>query len=471
MSDVYRQTLPEVGANALRQLATYYSQRYPFLLTSVAGARGAHDLLLLGDAATLSLHHDGTDFELRGQGDAQQYSTGNDFCSALDCWFAAEANAERDIENYPSALFIGGWFLYLSYELAAQLEPTLRLPIDTSQPLAVASRSRAAIVLPHDADKPAELVAEHPLPDLVQQVRADLAALGELSAADRVCEPTHDDPEFSVTDADAFTAAVVAAKAAIAAGDVYQANLSREWRTSMDASQTGALFDALCDANPSPFAALAHLDGLQIMSSSPERLVRVTNGQITTRPIAGTRPRGANADEDQQLVAELLAHPKERAEHVMLIDLERNDLGRICVPGSVHVDEYMGIETYRHVHHIVSNIAGTLAPGTTPGAVLAAVFPGGTITGCPKVRCMQLIAELEARPRGAYTGSLGYLARNGNMDLNILIRTMTVAQGALRFSAGAGIVADSDPQAELAETGAKAQGMLRAVRSVMPCTG
>mgnify|MGYP003347723229 CR=1 FL=1 len=167
------------------------------------------------------------------------------------------------------------------------------------------------------------------------------------------------------------------------------------------------------------------------------------------------------------MTAELRANLKEQAEHVMLLDLERNDLGRISVGGSVEVDEYMTIESYAHVHHIVSNVRGALRADVTPGAVVRALFPGGTITGCPKVRCMEIIAELEGRPRGAYTGSLGYLGRDGRMDLNILIRTATVSEGPagreLSILAGAGIVADSDPQRELEETRAKARGLLRAL--------
>jgi anthranilate synthase component 1 len=159
----------------------------------------------------------------------------------------------------------------------------------------------------------------------------------------------------------------------------------------------------------------------------------------------------------------LHAHPKERAEHVMLIDLERNDLGRVCEAGSVQVDEFMTIESYSHVHHIVSNVRGRLRADVTPGNVLAAVFPGGTITGCPKVRCMEIIAQLECAPRGAYTGSLGYLNRDGSMDMNILIRSLQLHGRALTLRAGAGIVADSIPERELEETRAKARGVLRAL--------
>jgi anthranilate synthase component I len=173
-------------------------------------------------------------------------------------------------------------------------------------------------------------------------------------------------------------------------------------------------------------------------------------------------------DDDLARIRELIGHPKERAEHVMLVDLERNDLGRVCVPGSVEVDELMTVESYAHVHHIVSNVRGRLRADATPGEVIRAVFPGGTITGCPKVRCMQVIAELEGTGRGAYTGAIGWLNRDGDLDLNILIRSAELERGdgegdLLRFRTGAGIVADSDPGRELEETRAKARGMLRAL--------
>jgi anthranilate synthase component 1 len=200
-----------------------------------------------------------------------------------------------------------------------------------------------------------------------------------------------------------------------------------------------------------------------VLSSSPERLLRTRGNMVETRPIAGTRPRSSEHHQDLANSRELLAHPKERAEHIMLIDLERNDLGRVCVPGSMQVDELMSVESYAHVHHIVSNVRGRKRREATPGQVIAAVFPGGTITGCPKVRCMEIIAELEDAGRGPYTGSFGYLNRNGDMDLNILIRTMVVEGARFSLRAGAGIVADSEPEAELAETHAKARGMLQAL--------
>jgi anthranilate synthase component 1 len=222
----------------------------------------------------------------------------------------------------------------------------------------------------------------------------------------------------------------------------------------------GALYNRLCKANPAPFAALAQWRGTTILSSSPERLVRINNGHIDTRPIAGTRPRSRRPGDDIAEMTELAAHPKERAEHIMLIDLERNDLGRVSQPGTVRVDELMTIESYAHVHHIVSNVSGELRSDVTPVGALKAVFPGGTITGVPKFRCMQIIAELEGVGRGAYTGSLGFLGRDGSMDMNILIRTLSVQGRGIELRAGGGIVADSDPRRELEETRAKARGML-----------
>lgn len=251
---------------------------------------------------------------------------------------------------------------------------------------------------------------------------------------------------------------------AIARGDVYQANLSRGWRARLAAGTTAArLYARLRRSNPAPFAGIAAMPGFTLLSSSPERLVRVRHGQASTRPIAGTRPRGSTALDDESLKRDLVLSEKERAEHVMLVDLERNDLGRICIGGSVEVDEFMTVESYATVHHIVSNVRGRLREGVTPGEVLAAVFPGGTITGCPKIRCMQILAELERGPRDAYTGSMGYLGPDGSLDMNILIRTLTVAGGSVGFRTGAGIVADSRPDSELAESRAKARGMLRAL--------
>jgi anthranilate synthase component 1 len=200
---------------------------------------------------------------------------------------------------------------------------------------------------------------------------------------------------------------------------------------------------------------------MSIISSSPERLVSLRGNIVETRPIAGTRPRHSNQLSDQALAKELLDHPKEQAEHIMLIDLERNDLGRVCKPGSIEVDELMTLESWEHVHHIVSNVRGELRDDKSPIDVLRAVFPGGTITGCPKVRCIEILADMEQQARGAYTGSLGYINLDGSMDFNILIRTLVRQGNEITFRAGGGIVSDSIAEKELEETRAKAKGLLK----------
>ncbi|TFG85488.1 MAG: aminodeoxychorismate synthase, component I, partial [Chromatiales bacterium] len=262
----------------------------------------------------------------------------------------------------------------------------------------------------------------------------------------------------------AFLTAVHEIRRRIARGDVYQVNLARHWRATLSSSAlTADIYRDLLRTNPAPYAGIATLDDWTLISSSPERLVRSRGGVVETRPIAGTRPTADDPALEEVERRDLLANPKERAEHIMLIDLERNDLGRVSQPGSVEVDEFMVVESYAHVHHIVSNVRGRLRPEVSPGELIAAMFPGGTITGCPKVRCMEIIGELEAAPRGPYTGSMGYLNRDGSCDLNILIRSFLVQDRALSFAAGSGIVADSDPARELDETRAKAKGLLLAL--------
>jgi anthranilate synthase component 1 len=298
---------------------------------------------------------------------------------------------------------------------------------------------------------------------------ARIAAEAYEAAREPQCGDTLRIEQVHEEDPRAYLARVRRAKEYVRAGDIYQANLSRPWEVQIGSAArsqlapAAALYQRLCAANPAPFAALAQWRGAAILSSSPERLVRVVGRRIDTRPIAGTRPRSRRPGGDRYEMTELAAHPKERAEHIMLIDLERNDLGRVCEAGTVRVDEFMTIESYTHVHHIVSNVTGELKGEVTPIGALRAVFPGGTITGCPKFRCMQIIAELEGAGRGAYTGSLGYLTCDGRLDLNILIRTMSLSAQHLTFRAGAGIVADSDPELELEETRAKARGLLAAL--------
>lgn len=256
------------------------------------------------------------------------------------------------------------------------------------------------------------------------------------------------------------------AKEYISAGDIFQANLSLRFCAEIGEADPWAIYKTLKKINPSPFSSFADFGGYQVAGSSPERLVRSSGRIVDTRPIAGTRPRGNNPSEDELLRAELLLNEKERAEHIMLIDLERNDLGRVSDYGTVHVDELMVTERYSHVMHIVSNVKGILAEGKDCFDLIKAAFPGGTITGVPKVRCMQIIDELEPKRRGAYTGSLGYIGFNGNMDLNIIIRTFLIKEGRAYIQAGAGIVADSDPEREYYESLRKAEALIRALECV-----
>ena len=255
----------------------------------------------------------------------------------------------------------------------------------------------------------------------------------------------------------------------IAAGDIYQANVSHRFTVTCDAFTPRCelqsdlfTYGRVRTLNPSPFAGLLRFDQTSFVSSSPERLVRLHGRRADTRPIAGTRPRGRNAADDQRLIEELRSNRKECAEHVMLVDLERNDLGRVCDFGSVQVDELMTLEQYSHVNHLVSHVAGTLKNSVTGFDLLRAIFPGGTITGAPKIRCMEIIEELEPVRRGPYTGSMGYLSWSGDLDFNILIRTLVMRNGKGYLQVGAGIVADSEPAREYEETIHKAQAFLSA---------
>jgi anthranilate synthase component 1 len=441
-------------AGILPALAANHPERYPVLLDSAArGALSTASILAAFPRA--ALWRDGAG-QLHSE-PAQLLDTGEPaegFLQVLKRWLAAEQGA---LAEDPSLPFRGGWMVYLAYEMAEEIEPRLKLP--QGQTLS-AFALRVPLAVVEQADGRAWLVAEPDVPaQQIEQLLADLASepLGEEPAPVQITAVAEEEPAL-------FCERVVRAQEYIRAGDVYQANLSRPWRVCLaEGTRVAALYTRLRRANPAPFAALVQFRDLTLLSSSPERLLRIRDGRIDTRPIAGTHPRGATPEQDRELAAALLAHPKERAEHIMLIDLERNDLGRVCVGGSVQVDEYMGVETYAHVHHIVSNVTGVLRPGVGAVEALRAVFPGGTITGCPKLRCMQIIAELEGEARGVYTGSLGYINRDGSADFNILIRTMSLSGNRIGFRAGAGIVADSDPQRELQETRSKARGMMLAL--------
>ncbi|WP_240099806.1 aminodeoxychorismate synthase component I [Thermomonas flagellata] len=425
--------------------------RYPVLLESSSGGPlGRFDLLLAHAGEGFALHRDGVVRTLAGA------PLAGAFLDVLDAhWRAAADGAPRD-GTWP---FRGGWALLLGYELAQQVEPVLRLPVaDGGLPVALALRCPAALLRDRangDCIAVAEAGAEAWLPRIAADAER-ARALPPLPAWAPPIAIDEDPPQR-------YLEGVARVREYLAAGDVFQVNLSRGWRARFaQALDPAALFARLRAHNPAPFAGIFRSPWGSVVSASPERLLSLRDGVAQTRPIAGTRARFPG-DDDAARIRELAGHPKERAEHVMLIDLERNDLGRVCAPGSVRVDELMTVESYAHVHHIVSNVRGALRAGVTPGQAIAAVFPGGTITGCPKVRCMQIIAELEGTGRGAYTGAFGWLGHDGDLDLNILIRSAEVEGELLRLRTGAGIVIDSDPQRELDETRAKARGMLHAL--------
>jgi anthranilate synthase component I len=451
--------------DALLALAERWPARYPVLLDRAAeGALAQTSMLAALPTGCVWLDATGG---VHTSGDLPPLS-GTGFLGALDAqWLHAAQTAGANTSapaNDAALSFRGGWFVYLGYELALEIEPSLRAfwpqaSFADARPVAVALRVPAALIL--DAQGQGLLVAEASITDAQRAlIHADLAAVGASTPTTPCSEPIVPVEE----EPDAYIQRVQRAQEYIRAGDIYQANLSRHWRAQLPESCTASqLYQRLRVANPAPFAALAQFGEFSVLSSSPERLLRIQGRRLDTRPIAGTHPRGKTEADDRELAAALIAHPKERAEHVMLIDLARNDLGRVATGGSVRVDEYMAVETYAHVHHIVSNVTGELRAGVSPVEALRAVFPGGTITGCPKVRCMQIIAELEQEPRGPYTGSLGYLNHDGSGDFNILIRTMSLVGRELEFRAGAGIVADSSPERELAEARAKARGLLLAL--------
>lgn len=483
MSDVTPVTLRRTllgKAQDLLKLHALHPERYPHLLashqfkpsqTSAEDAVGAHNdrytLLFAFPEDTLCLTQEGLTGRLRCLEDEtsdEATFAQRPFLEAFDAWFKQE---QASVECEADVPFMGGWFVYLGYELAQEIEPCLNLPLPENQPIAFATRFRSALVVDYVRDELA-LVQEHQTGEeqeritaQLEQVKADLAQSVDTHFASGhilVDEITEDEPQR-------YLQSVEKVKQYIKDGDVFQVNLSRLWQVQLNAQEDSqavsstAIFASLRQKNPSPFSALVHFPNLDLISSSPERLVSVRNGVIETRPIAGTRPRIEGQDE-QAMTEQLISHPKERAEHIMLIDLERNDLGRVCKAGTVEVNELMALETYAHVHHIVSNVKGELRADITPAQAIRATFPGGTITGCPKVRCMEILAELEQQPRGAYTGSVGYINRDGSMDLNILIRSLVREGNQLHLRAGGGIVMDSNPERELNETRAKAKGLL-----------
>jgi para-aminobenzoate synthetase component 1 len=390
-------------------------------------------------------------------------------------------NHQRIVRPPDVPPFFGGAVGYLSYDLARQFE---RLPCLAIDDLAVPDLEFAffdlVAAIDHELNRlvlmfcpPLERFLGEPREKLFREGRDRLAEFeARLIRSDKADAHWSNLGRLTFTpeqEQAVYSQNVSRCQEYIAAGDIYQANLSHRFNVTCEAfSSLGDLQTDLCvysrlrSLNPSPFSGILRFDAVRLISSSPERLVRLEGRRADTRPIAGTRPRGRSAFDDLRLIDELHTNEKERAEHVMLVDLERNDLGRVCRFGSIHVDEFMTVEQYSHVSHLVSHVAGTLKDHATGFNLLKAMFPGGTITGVPKIRCMEIIEELEPVRRGLYTGSMGYLSWSGDLDFNILIRTLIMRHAVGYLQVGAGIVADSDPTREYEETIHKAQAFFSA---------
>ncbi|MCA1823126.1 MAG: anthranilate synthase component I, partial [Frankia sp.] len=387
-----------------------------------------------------------------------------------------EALATPDVSGMPP--LTAGLVGYLSYDVVRRLEriPSLarddlglpELAFQLSTDLAVLDHDDGSLLLVANAfptrERPAaELDAAYDA--AVARLDVMTTALAQPAPATLARLPATEAPRAPAVRAPrgGFRGAVEWAKEQIRAGEVFQVVLSQRFEVATDADALD-VYRALRVVNPSPYMYLLRFDGYDVVGSSPEALVKVQGERALVHPIAGTRPRGRAPDEDARYAAELRADAKERAEHVMLVDLARNDLGRVCVPGTVDVVDLMSVERYSHVMHLVSTVVGTLADGCTALDALLACFPAGTLTGAPKPRAMELIEEVEPLRRGIYGGAIGYLGLGGAADTAIAIRTGVIRDGVAYVQAGAGIVADSDPVAEEQETSAKASAVLSAVR-------
>jgi len=373
------------------------------------------------------------------------------------------------------SLFQGGLVGYVNYDLARKWEYLPGIAPDLSgMPESLFTLSRRLIIFDHLTHQIRVVAFAHvgereDLDELYGRVSEEIdETIGELQRPlpdipeNDKCSVSHLQSNFPRK---GFEEAVRKAKDHIAAGDVIQVVLSQ--RLSADVGGDDfTLYRNLRSINPSPYLFYLNFGETKLIGSSPEILVRLTNKVIELRPIAGTRPRGKTPEQDLELERELMADPKERAEHIMLVDLGRNDVGRVAMPGSVSVPQLMDVERYSHVMHIVSSVEGRLKPEMDGFDLFMAAFPAGTVSGAPKIRAMEIISDLEPTPRGPYAGAVGYFGFDGNMDFCIIIRTITITDSRLSIQVGAGIVADSSPEGEYEETLRKAAAMLKAIEGV-----
>ena len=373
------------------------------------------------------------------------------------------------LERFPTPInetglpFVGGAVGYLSYDLCHFIERLPRAAVDdVGVPDLDFAFYDTVAAFDHESGTAQAVATDVARPG--HEVRA-AALVSVVSEAD--CPPLPEAPRpqgelKSNFTPDEYRAAVARVVEYIYAGDLIQVNLSQRFSAELQETPWN-LYRRLRAINPAPFAAYLGFPGTQVVSASPERFLRVAGGRVETRPIKGTRPRGKSPEEDAALADELRGSTKDNAELVMIVDLERNDIGRVCKPGTVRVPELVVLESYPTVHHLVATVAGELEAGRGPVDLIRATFPGGSITGAPKVRAMEIIDELEPTQRGIYTGSVGYIGFDGSMDLNIAIRTMVTRAGKAHFQVGGGIVADSAPEAEYRETLDKGRALAEAL--------
>lgn len=437
---------------------------YAYLFESVQGGERFGRYSFVGLPARVLLSVRGTEIEVRENGRTVERLHSDDPLGYIESFRRRFRAAARP--GLPR--FLGGLVGYFGYDTVRYIEKRLaktHKPDDLGTPDILLTLSEELAVVDNLQGKLYLVVYADPgLPEAFSMARARLDDLSERLLAPLDLPPTRAYPrEEAVSEFGeaAFEAGVERIKRYIFEGDIMQAVLAQRMASRFLAHPL-TLYRALRSLNPSPYMFYCDYADFHLVGASPEILVRLEGDTITVRPIAGTRPRGATREEDERLATELLSDPKERAEHLMLVDLGRNDVGRVAEIGSVRVTENMVIERYSHVMHIVSNVEGRLRSGLSPMDVLAATFPAGTVSGAPKVRAMEIIDELEPVKRGVYAGAVGYLGFNGDMDLAIAIRTALVRQGMLYVQAGAGIVADSVPEKEWQETCNKARAVLRA---------
>lgn len=468
---IYREILAdmETPVSAFRKID---SGKYAYLLESVEGGEKWGRYSFLGANPSRIFRCKGKSVTIIKDGQVEQTKDVDNPIAALKEMI--EHYRPVPMEGLPR--FFGGAVGYLSYDMVRFFE---ELPQDTSDDLdlpdAVFMLTDTILIFDNVSLKIKVVSNVHLDDGLDPAEEYDRAVQRINSIVDELKKPMEHPPlEMNPDGAVEFTSnfqkedyqrVVERCKEYIKAGDVFQVVPSQRFSAPVTADPF-TIYRALRNINPSPYLRYLKLDDFCLVGSSPEVLVRVEDGEVMVRPIAGTRPRGKTAAEDKELEKELLADPKERAEHIMLVDLGRNDVGRVSTPGSVHVEELMIIEKYSHVMHIVSNVTGRLRDDMDVYDVLAACFPAGTVSGAPKIRAMEIIEEMEPTRRGPYAGAIGYISYSGNLDTCITIRTLLIKDGMAYVQAGGGVVADSDPEAEYYETLNKAKALIRAVEAV-----